>query len=74
MPKRKSAPPQAREQAKAELERATDILFKAWGDWYRSPPEASERAKLAVEDAERRYREARSKVESAEGEDDPATR
>jgi hypothetical protein len=75
MPK-KSAPPPAEDmaRARADLEKATEILFKAWGDWYRAPPPQSERAKTDVELAERQYREAQKKLDALAPEDDPSTR
>lgn len=73
---KKGAPPPREEitRARVELEKATEILFKAWGDWYRAPAPQSERAKSEVEAAERQYREAQRKLDTLSAEDDPSTR
>jgi hypothetical protein len=73
---RKTASPPREDvtRARAELEKATEVLFKAWGDWYRAPMPQSERAKIEVETAERQYREAQRRLDALAGEDDPGTR
>jgi hypothetical protein len=61
-------------RAKAELEKATDILFKAWGDWYRAPPTQTDRAKADVAKAEKEYREAQEKLDAVADDRDFSTR